>query len=108
MFKVISEIDSIENERYAMNLIWRGNQKHNEDISKATIRTIESPLKMSIHKYIGCGDSLFFSCYELHISNVDLQTDNFDEAEIKAMEMLQNRLNELVEKVNSIIAEYNN
>ena len=32
-----------------MKLVWKGNQKYNEDISKATIRTIEQPLQMSIH-----------------------------------------------------------
>ena len=43
-----------------MKLVWKGNQKYNEDISKATVITIEQPLHMSIHKYIGCGDELFF------------------------------------------------
>lgn len=49
-----------------MKLVWKGNQKYNEDISKATIRTIEQPLHMSIHKYIGCGDELFFDRVSPH------------------------------------------
>ena len=52
-----------------MKLEWKGNQKYNEDISKATIREIREPFRMSIHKYVGCGNSLFFSCPELRIEN---------------------------------------
>lgn len=91
-----------------MKLVWKGNQKYNEDISKATVRTLEKPFRMSIHKYVGCGDSLFFSCPEFHIDKADLNTENFDEAESKAIEILQSRLSELDEKVNSIIYEYSN
>lgn len=71
-----------------MKLEWKGNQKYNEDISKATIRTIDDPFRMTIHKYIGCGDSLFFSCPEFHIDKAELQTESFDEAEIEAIKML--------------------
>ena len=89
-----------------MKLMWKGNQKYNEDISKATIRTIEQPLHMSIHKYIGCGDELFFDCKELGINCVDLNTENFDEAEEKAMEVLDKRCKELIERVNTALSDY--
>lgn len=42
-----------------MQLSWKGNQKYNQDISGTTTWTIESPLKLTIHKYLGCGDALF-------------------------------------------------
>lgn len=91
-----------------MKLEWKGNQRYNEDISKATIREIEFPFKMSIHKYIGCGDALFFDCPKLEISCVDLGTNDFDKAEKKAMNILQNRLNVLVEDVESVLNAFNN
>ena len=90
-----------------MKLVWKGNQKYNEDINKATIRTIEQPLHMSIHKYIGCGDKLFFDCKELGINCVDLKTEDFDEAEEKAMEVLEDRCEYLMSKVESVISDYN-
>lgn len=91
-----------------MKLEWKGNQRYNEDISKATIREIETPFKMSIHKYIGCGDALFFDCPKLEISCVDLGTNDFDKAEKKAMNILQNRLNALVEDVEFVLNAFNN
>ena len=90
-----------------MKLVWKGNQKYNEDISKATIRTIEQPLHMSIHKYIGCGDELFFDCKELGINCVDLKTEDFDEAEENAMKVLDKKCKQLMEKVNNVLRDYN-
>lgn len=89
-----------------MKLEWKGNQKYNEDISKATIREIRKPFKMSIHKYVGCGNSLFFSCPELRIDKADLDTKDFEIAEEKAIELLQQKLKELTDKVNSILIKY--
>lgn len=91
-----------------MKLAWEGNQKYNEDISKATIRRIEKPLAMSIHKYSGCGDLLFFDCTELNIDCVDLGTSDFDEAEEKAMEMLNNKFNSLSKRVENVLNAFNN
>lgn len=88
-----------------MKLKWQGNQKYNEDISKATIRRIEKPIRMSIHKYVGCSNLLYFTCSELGINNVDLHTENFDEAEVKAMEVLKHRCDTLVAKVETILQE---
>ena len=90
-----------------MKLVWKGNQKYNEDISMATIRTIEQPLYMSIHKYIGCGDELFFDCKELGTNCVDLKTEDFDEAEENAMKVLDKKCKQLMEKVNNVLRDYN-
>lgn len=90
-----------------MKLNWKGNQKYNQDISKATIWTISSPFKLTIHKYLGCGDALFFSCPEFRIDNHDLQTEDFNEAENRAIVILQDRLSKLTEDVETIIKEYN-
>lgn len=91
-----------------MKLAWEGNQKYNEDISKATIRRIDKPLHMAIHKYACCGDQLFFDCTELNIDCVDLGTSDFDEAEEKAMEMLNNKFIQLSERVENVLNAFNN
>ena len=84
-----------------MKLEWKGNQKYNEDISKATIREIREPFTMNIHKYVGCGNSLFFSCPELRIENADLDTEE------KAIDLLQKKIKELTDKVNRVLIKYN-
>lgn len=90
-----------------MKLEWKGNQKSNEDENKATIRFVEQPLYMSIHKYFGCGDKLFFDCRELGIDCVDLKTEDFDEAEMNAIKILSDRCKQLAAKVDTILSEYN-
>lgn len=90
-----------------MKLEWKGNQKYNEDISKATIREIREPFTMNINKYVGCGNSLFFSCPELRIENADLDTEDFDMAEEKAINLLQKKIKELTDKVNRVLIKYN-
>lgn len=86
-----------------MKLAWKGNQRYNEDISKATIRKISSPIAMSIHKYVGCGDNLYFSCNEFGFIRTDLCTEDWDEAEKKALNMLKNKCDELIKKVDELI-----
>ncbi len=89
-----------------MKLEWEGNQKYNEDITKASILEIDYPIKMRIHKYIGAGDKLFFDCPIFGINCIDLETENFELAEDVAMEILKKRLNGLTAKVNTILNEY--
>lgn len=88
-----------------MKLYWKGNQKYNEDISKATIIRINSPLKMCIHKYAGCGDKLYFDCHELDINCIDLHTEDWDDAEAMAVFILKNRCDELMQKMNMLLSE---
>ena len=51
--------------------------------------------------------SYFFDCKELGINCVDLKTEDFDEAEEKAMEVLEDRCEDLMSKVESVISDYN-
>lgn len=89
-----------------MKLEWKSNRRYSHDESKATSWTIKEPFHMSIHKYIGTGDALFFSCPELRVDRMDLYTEDFEEAEEKSIEILQERLKELTNKVNSILIKY--
>ena len=59
---------------------------------------MEHPTKMSIHRIVGCEKSLFFSCVDLFISSVFLRTEDFEEAERKAIELLKEKRRDVLEK----------
>ena len=90
-----------------MRLNWKGNQRYNEDISKATIFTYDLMFKIKIHKYIGCGDKWYLSCPLLNISCKDLDTEDIDTAEENAMKVLNSALSGINFQVNSVLNEYN-
>lgn len=80
-----------------MNLKWkRGNE---EDITGKTISYIDKPVRMNIHKCFQCKDSLFFTCNDLGIRGIYLNTENIDEAEEIATKILFNRCEELVKYI---------
>lgn len=87
----------------SMKLDWKGNQRRGENIGKATIRKIDFPIKMSIYKYVGCGDALFFTCHEFGINQMDLHTEDWDEAENRVLRILKNKCDELVKKVDQLL-----
>ena len=83
-----------------MKLEWiRGND---EDITGKTVSYIDNPVRMSIHKCFRCGDSLFFTCNDLGIHGVNLDTENCREAKEIAFTILKNRCNELIKKINQL------
>lgn len=83
-----------------MRLEWKKGCK--EDITGMTVRSIDSPVRMSIHKCFRCGDDLFFTCNDLGIHGVDLDTENCHEAKEIAFTILKNRCNELIKKINQL------
>lgn len=58
----------------------------------------DNSLKLSIHKYAGCGNDLFLSCYELGISTKNLETEDFNEAVSKSKEIVSERVKHLREE----------
>ena len=58
----------------------------------------DNSLKLSIHKYVGCGNDLFLSCCELGISTKNLETENFNEAVSKSKEIVSERVKHLREE----------
>ena len=58
----------------------------------------DNSLKLSIHKYVGCGNNLFLSCYELGISRKNLETEDFSEAVNKSKEIVSERMKHLREE----------
>lgn len=68
---------------------FKSNAKYNKELKTGSIFSLKSnSLGIVIHKYVGCGDSLFLSSSTLNIDNYDLETEDFDEAVSKAKEVV--------------------
>lgn len=66
--------------------------------SRKSIFTLKSnSLGISIHKYVGCGDTLFLDSKVLNIDNYDLETENFEEAVRKAKEVIMSKVKKIRE-----------
>ena len=66
---------------------FKSNAKYKEEPKTGSIFTLKyNSLGISIHKYVGCGDSLFLNSKALNIDNYDLGTEDFEEAVNKAKE----------------------
>ena len=63
-------------------MLWKSNAGYNEDVKKSgTIFELkDNVLGIVIHKYVGCGNSLFLTSRKLKIDMFDLGTEDFDEA----------------------------
>ena len=57
----------------------------------------DNSLGISIHKYVGCGDSLFLNIKALNIDNYDLGTDDFEEAVRKSKEVIMSKVKKIRE-----------
>lgn len=53
--------------------------------------------RISIHKYVGCGDSLFLNSKALNIDNYDHGTEDFEEAVNKAKEVVMREVKKIRE-----------
>lgn len=68
-----------------MNLEWKSNAQLNEEVEKGSIFELkDNKLGILIHHYIGCGNNWYLSCKALKMSNRSLETENFEEAVVKA------------------------
>lgn len=75
---------------------FRSNSKHDQNLEKGSIFTLkDNQLRISIHKYIGCGNALFLDSKALNIDNYDLKTENFNEAVCKAKEVIDSEVRKL-------------
>lgn len=78
---------------------FKSNARYKEKLEDASIFKLkDNSLKLSIHKYTGCGDNLYLSCYELGISRKDLETEDFNEAVSKSKEIVSERVKHLREE----------
>lgn len=77
---------------------FKSNAKYNEEPEIGSVFTLKSnSLGISIHKYVGCGDSLFLNIKALSIYNYDLGTEDFEEAVSKAKEVVMREVKKIRE-----------
>lgn len=75
---------------------FKSNAKYNEEPKTGSIFALkENSLGIVIHKYVGCGDTLFLNCHALNIDDYDLGTESFNEAVKKAKEVIADKVDEL-------------
>lgn len=78
---------------------FKSNARYERKLEDGSIFDLkDNSLKLSIHKYAGCGDNLYLSCYELGISRKDLETEDFNEAVSKSKEIVTERMKHLREE----------
>lgn len=79
------------------------NAGYNKDPKDGTIFRLEnSDLGISIHHYVGCGNSWFLSCSALQMSGWNLNTTDFNEAVEKAKEQIATELQKLNESFSAV------
>lgn len=77
---------------------FKSNAKYKEEPKTGSIFTLKyNSLGISIHKYVGCGDSLFLNSKALNIDNYDLGTEDFEEAINKAKEVVMREVKKIRE-----------
>lgn len=77
---------------------FKSNAKYDEEPKTGSIFTLKyNSLGISIHKYVGCGDSLFLNSKALNIDNYDLGTEDFEEAVNKAKEVVMREVKKIRE-----------
>ncbi len=77
---------------------FKSNAKYKEEPKTGSIFTLKyNSLGISIHKYVGCGDSLFLNSKALNIDNYNLRTEDFEEAVNKAKEVVMREVKKIRE-----------
>lgn len=77
---------------------FKSNAKYNEEPKTGSIFALKyNSLGIVIHKYVGCGDTLFLNSKALGIYNYDLETEDFNEAVSKAKEVVMREVKKIRE-----------
>lgn len=77
---------------------FKSNAKYKEEPKTGSVFTLQdNSLRISIHKYVGCGDALFLNSKALNIDNYDLRTEDFEEAVSKAKEVVMREVKKIRE-----------
>lgn len=87
---------------------FKSNAKYNEEPKTGSIFALKyNSLGIVIHKYVGCGDTLFLNCSALDIFNYDLETEDFDEAVSKAKEIIMSKVKKIREDAYKFYSDNN-
>lgn len=77
---------------------FKSNAKYKEEPKTGSVFTLQdNSLRISIHKYVGCGEALFLNSKALNIDNYDLGTEDFEEAVSKAKEVVMREVKKIRE-----------
>ena len=75
---------------------FKSNAKYDEEPKTGSIFALKyNSLGIVIHKYVGCGDTLFLNSKALGIYNYDLGTEDFKEAVSKAKEVVMREVKKI-------------
>lgn len=66
----------------------------------------DNGLRICIHKLVGLGDELFLNCVPLNLKDVDLYTEDLDEAVSKSKEIIDETVENLRAEANRFINDY--
>lgn len=87
---------------------FKSNARYEEKLEDGSIFDLkDNSLKLSIHKYVDCGNNLYLSCYELGISKKDLETEDFNEAVRKSKDIVTERVKHFREEAHKFIMDNN-
>lgn len=77
---------------------FKSNAKYNKEPKTGSIFALKyNSLGIVIHKYVGCGDTLFLNSKALGIYNYDLGTEDFKEAVSKSKEVVMREVKQIRE-----------
>lgn len=81
-------------------MLWKSNARYSEDAKKfGTIFELkDNELGIVIHKYAGCGNSLFLTSRKLKIDMFNLETEDFDEAVRIAKNVINKKIYKITEE----------
>lgn len=91
-----------------MKLVWSKNWGKSSIDGATQVRTITKPIKMSIYKKQESGDKLYFTCPILDIVCADLMTENWEEAEDRAISFMKLRADALYKDICCLENRYRN
>lgn len=85
---------------------WKSNAKYNELHENGSSFTAKATRnQVTIHKYVGLGDSLFLSCNALNLNMIDLHTTDFHEAAQTARSLIRKALSDLNKDFEGILSD---
>lgn len=90
-------------------LEWKSNAKHSQKLEKGSIFDLKNNnLNIAIHHYIGCGDNWFLSCHVLGIKAWNLHSTDFNEAVLKAKDIINKKVDDIVKEKDKFVKETEN
>lgn len=63
---------------------------------------LDRSAQVTVHKFIGCGDTLFVSCGALDVSQRELDATNLEDAKAEAITRLQDRASYLLGRLQEV------